>query len=136
MLPEHAERPQQSPERATRLYLWGILAVTAIVYLRCLGNGFVLDDVAMFVHNPDIRHWSFLWKGFTRDEYWYSDASFLQAYHYRNYRPLFLVWCWINYHLFGLNPAPWHAAILAMYLLVVWLMFKIARSLTRDSTAA
>ena len=123
-------------ERAERLYLWGILAVTGVVYLRCLGNGFVLDDVAMFVHNPDIRSWSFLWKGFTRDEYWYSDAAFLQAYHYRNYRPLFLVWCWINYHLFGINPAPWHAAIVAMYLLVVWLMFKIARSLTRDSTAA
>ena len=135
-IPEHAERPDQSPERAERRYLWGILAVTAIVYLRCLGNGFVLDDVAMFVHNPDIRHWSFLWKGFTRDEYWYSDASFLQAYHYRNYRPLFLVWCWINYHLFGLNPAPWHAANLAMYLIVVWLVFKIARRLAGDSTSA
>jgi protein O-mannosyl-transferase len=136
MLPEDAERPSQSSERTEQLYLWGIIAVTAIVYLRCLGNGFILDDVAMFVHNPDIRHWSFLWKGFTRDEYWYSDAAFLQAYHYRNYRPLFLVWCWINYHLFGLNPAPWHATNLAMYLIVVWLVFKIARRLTEDSTSA
>ena len=116
--------------------LWGILTVTALVYLRCLGNGFILDDVAMFVHNPDLRHGSFLWKAFTRDEYWYSDAAFLQAYHYRNYRPIFLVWCWINYHLYGLNPAPWHATNLAMYLLVVWLVFKIARRIARDSTSA
>jgi hypothetical protein len=122
--------------RAERLYLRCILAVTAVVYIRCLFNGFILDDLAMFVHNPDLRHGSFLWKAFTRDEYWYSDAAFLQAYHYRNYRPLFLVCCWINYHLFGLNPAPWHAAILAMYLLVVWLVYKIARRLAGDSTSA
>ncbi len=71
----------------------------------------------MFVHNPDLRHWSFLWKAFTRNEFWYSDAGFLQVQQFRNYRPLFLVWCWLDYHLFGLNPAPWHASILAMYLL-------------------
>ena len=84
----------------------------------------------MFVKNPDIRHWSFLWKAFTRNEFWYSDACFLQVQQFKNYRPLFLVWCWIDYHLFGLNPVPWHATFLAMYLLVVWLVFKIARRLT------
>ena len=106
------------------------------MYLRCLGNGFVLDDPIMFVRNPDLRHWSFLWKAFTRNEFWYSDACFLQVQQFKNYRPLFLVWCWIDYHLFGLNPAPWHATILAMYLIVVWLVFKIARRLTEDSTSA
>jgi tetratricopeptide (TPR) repeat protein len=136
MIPEQVERPRPSPERAERLYLWGILAVTAIVYLRSLRNGFVLDDPIMFVKNPDIRHWSFLWKAFTRNEFWYSDASFLQVQQFKNYRPLFLVWCWIDYHLFGLNPVPWHATFLAMYLLVVWLVFKIARQLTEDSTSA
>jgi len=135
-IPEPAERPDRSSGRTERLYLWGILAVTAIVYLRSLGNGFVLDDPIMFVKNPDIRHWSFLWKAFTRNEFWYSDASFLQVQQFKNYRPLFLVWCWIDYHLFGLNPAPWHATILAMYLLVVGLVFKIARRLTEDSTSA
>jgi tetratricopeptide (TPR) repeat protein len=38
--------------------------------------------------------------------------------------------------LFGLNPAPWHASILAVHLLAVWLVFKIARRLTGDSTSA
>ena len=116
--------------------LWGILAVTAIVYLRSLGNGFVLDDPIMFVKNPDLPHWSFLWKAFTRNEFWYSDAFFLQIQQFKNYRPLFLVLCWIDYHLFGLNPAPWHATILAIYLLVVWLVFKIARRLADDATSA
>ncbi len=113
-----------------------ILAVTAAVYLRSLGNAFVLDDVAMFVRAPDLRSWSFLWKAFTRNEFWYVDAWFLQVQQFRNYRPLFLVWCWINYHLFGLNPAPWHASILAVYLLVVWLVFKISRRLAGGSTPA
>ena len=133
-----AEPATTSPHRPTRenAILSGILALTAVVYLRSLGNGFVLDDPIMFVRNPDLRDWSFLWKAFTRNEFWYSDASFLQVQQFKNYRPLFLVWCWIDYHLFGLNPAPWHASILAAYLIVVWLVFKIARRLSDDSTAA
>ncbi len=113
-----------------------ILAVTAVVYSRSLGNAFVLDDVAMFVRAPDLRDWSFLWKAFTRNEFWYVDAWFLQVQQFRNYRPLYLVWCWVDYHLFGLNPAPWHASILAVYLLVVWLVFKISRRLAGESTPA
>ncbi len=113
-----------------------ILAVTAIVYLRCLGNGLVLDDFVILVHNPDLRDWSFLWKGFTRSEYWFSDAGWIQAYYFRNYRPLLLIWFWINYHLFGLNPAPWHASMIAMHLLAVWLVFKICRRLAGGSTPA
>ncbi len=116
--------------------LWCILAVTAVVYSRSLGNAFVLDDVVMFVRAPDLRSWSFLWKAFTRNEFWYVDAWFLQVQQFRNYRPLYLVWCWVDYHLFGLNPAPWHASILAVYLLVVWLVFKISRRLAGESTPA
>lgn len=111
-----------------------ILAVTSVAYLRCLGNAFVLDDVAMFVKNPQLGDWSFLWKAFTREEFWYSDAFFLP--HYRNYRPLLLVWYWSDNRLFGLNPAPWHASFLVVHLLAVWLVFKISRRLTGDSTSA
>ena len=129
--------PASSP-RLTRetAILWCIMAVTGVVYSRSLGNAFVLDDVAMFVHAPDLRNWSFLWKAFTRNEFWYVDAWFLQVQQFRNYRPLFLVWCWMDYHLFGLNPAAWHASILAVYLLEVWLVFKISRRLAGGSTAA
>ena len=114
--------------------LSGILAVTALVYLRCLANGFVLDDGAQIVKNPDFGDWSFLWKAFTREEFWYSDAGFLP--HYRNYRPLILVWYWVDYHLFGLNPAPWHASVVLVHLLAVWLVFKVCRRLADDSTSA
>jgi tetratricopeptide (TPR) repeat protein len=114
--------------------LWCILAVTLVVYLRCLSNGFVLDDAALIVKNSELHHWSFLWKAFTREEFWYSDADFLP--HFRNYRPLLLVWYWIDYQLFGLSPAPWHASVVAVHLLAVWLVFKICRRLAGESTAA
>jgi protein O-mannosyl-transferase len=116
--------------------LLGILAITAVVYSRRVANVFVLDDAVMFVKNPDLRHWSFLWKAFTREEFWYSDAGFLQIQHFRNYRPLLNVWCWIDYHLFGLNRAPWRASIVAVQLLAVWLVFKVSRRLAGDSTSA
>ena len=142
-------QPQRSADSSVRLsaawpasvtretsILWCIIAVTAVVYFRCLSSTFVLDDVAMFVRNPDLRHWSFLWKAFTREEFWYSDAGFFEIQHIRNYRPVFLVWCWIDYQLFGLNPAPWHASIVAVHLMAVWLVFKIMRRLAGDSTSA
>ena len=110
--------------------------MAAVVYLRCLGNAFVLDDIVMQVRNPDLRNWSFLWKAFTRSEFWYSDAGFIQVQEYRNYRPILNVWYWVDYHLFGLHPAPWHASIVMVHLIAVWLVFKICRRLANDSTAA
>jgi tetratricopeptide (TPR) repeat protein len=137
IVPAAARWPARAP-RLTRenSILLCILAVTALVYSRSLGNGFVLDDFVMFVKNPDLRNWSFLWKGFTRSEYWFSDAGWIQAYYFRNYRPLLLVWFWVDYHLFGLNPALWRASVVAVHLLVVWLVFKICRRLAGGSTPA
>jgi tetratricopeptide (TPR) repeat protein len=117
------------------MLLWCVLAIASLEYLS-LDNGFILDDVAMIVNNPDLRNWSFLWKGFTRNEFWYTDAAFLQSYQFRNYRPLLLVFYWIDYHLFGLNPIAWHASVLAVQLIVVWLVFKISRRLAGNSIAA
>ena len=111
-----------------------ILAVTSVAYLRSLGNAFVLDDVPMIVKNPELGDWSFLWKAFTREEFWYSDADYLP--HYRNYRPLLLVWYWTNHQLYGLNPALWHASVVAVHLLATWLVFKVARRLAGESTPA
>ena len=88
----------------------------------------------MLVKNPNLGDWSFVWKAFTREEFWYSDAGFLP--HFRNYRPLLLVLYWIDYRLFGLNPAPWHASAVLVHLVAVWLVFKISRRLSNNSTSA
>ncbi len=46
------------------------------------------------------------------------------------YRPLQDVWLWLNYHMFGFAPAGWHLTMIAVHLIAVWLVFRIARELT------
>src|SRR5262245_31572134 len=47
--------------------LAGIVTITALIYARCLGNGYVFDDHEMIIVNRYIGDWSFLWKAFAND---------------------------------------------------------------------
>ncbi|MFZ0890516.1 MAG: hypothetical protein WA005_18905 [Candidatus Binataceae bacterium] len=113
--------------------LGAVLLVAALTYLRCLGNGFVFDDQNLIVHNSAIGQWSFLWKSLTRDEYWFTNLGYVTR---SRYRPLLLVWFWLNYHIFGLSPAGWHATAVAVHLVAVWMVFKVALRLTEDRQAS
>ncbi|MGH7812416.1 MAG: tetratricopeptide repeat protein [Candidatus Binataceae bacterium] len=116
---------------ASTLVSWclgGVLIVTALVYARCLGNDFVFDDLEEIVYNPYIGHWSFVTKSLFSDPWWFRDPQHQSRY----YRPLMNVWQATNYHLFGLNPAGWHAAMIALHLLVVWLAYRLAVRLSGD----
>jgi hypothetical protein len=108
--------------------------VVALVYLRCLGNGFVFDDHEMILANRYLGQWSFLWKGFVNDSWWFRDPAHLPQSHY--YRPLQDLWLGVNFHLFGTNPAGWHALMVLLHLGAVALVFGVARLLTGDPTAS
>jgi protein O-mannosyl-transferase len=69
-----------------------------------------------------------------RDMWWYYAPQHLPASLF--YRPLQNVWFAINYHLFGLNPAGWHATMVALHLIVVWMVFRVASRLTADRRTA
>ena len=112
--------------------LGGVLLFTALVYLRSLGDGFVSDDDTLVLGNPYIGQWSFLWKSLFRGEYWFADRVRDLA----RYRPLLLAWTGLNYHLFGFNPVGWHATMVAVHLVAVWLVFKVAVRLTGDGRGA
>jgi len=114
-----------------RLILAGILLAALVVYLRCLGNGFVWDDDALILSNPYIGQWSFLWKSLIRPEYWFID--WVQQ---GRYRPLFSIWLALSYHLFGFKPAGWHALAVAVHLVAVWLVFKVGLGLTERRESA
>ncbi len=116
------------------LALAGVLLVTLLLYLRCLGNGFVFDDNMMIVKNAYIGSWSFFRISFSHDSWWYLDPLHLPASSY--YRPLQDTWLGLHFHLFGLNPAGWHATMVVLHLLVVWLVFRLASHLTGDRQAA
>ncbi|MFZ0889617.1 MAG: hypothetical protein WA005_14285, partial [Candidatus Binataceae bacterium] len=118
--------------RRDAFMLAGVLLVTLIAYLRCLGNGFVFDDDVLIVNNPYLGEWSFLWKSLFRGLYWFTDPQLSAIV---RYRPLLLIWFALNDHLFGLQPMGWHAAMVAVHLLVVWLVYKAALRLSGDRYA-
>ena len=104
------------------------LAITLIVYLRCVGNAFVYDDNEMIVLNRFIGDFALVWKSFVNDSWWFRNPLKLPQSAY--YRPLQDVWLAANFHLFGFAPPGWHLAIVAVHLIAVWLVFEIARELT------
>ena len=104
--------------------LMAILIATAIVYCRSLGNGFVFDDSGLFASNRYIGDWSFIWKSLAYDPVWYLWPGTSPVLPY--YRPLQNIWFAFNFHLFGLNPIGWHATMIALHLLAVWLVFRAA----------
>src|SRR5271157_2067734 len=112
----------------------GVLTLTMLVYLRCLGNGFVFDDHEMIVLNRYIGQWSFLWKSMVNDSWWFRDPLHLPQSSY--YRPLQDIWLAIHYQLFGLTPGGWYATMVVLHLTAVWLVFKIAARLADDWRAA
>ncbi|HXN86569.1 MAG TPA: tetratricopeptide repeat protein [Candidatus Binataceae bacterium] len=143
---KHRRSPPRKPpiHEAARTRLWkpprawsgaklfdspiAALAITLIVYLRCVGNAFVYDDNEMIVLNRFIGDPALTWKSFVNDSWWFRNPLKLPQSAY--YRPLQDVWLAANFHLFGFAPAGWHLAIVAVHLIAVWLVFEIARELT------
>ncbi|HVN64523.1 MAG TPA: tetratricopeptide repeat protein [Candidatus Binataceae bacterium] len=103
-----------------------VMAATAAVYLRSLGNDFVFDDREEIVYNPYLGTWSFIVKSLFSDAWWFRDPLHQSRY----YRPLMNLWLAMNYHLFGLHPAGWHATMIGLHLLVVWLAFRAGSHLS------
>jgi tetratricopeptide (TPR) repeat protein len=104
------------------------IAITLLVYLRCLGNGLVYDDHEMILLNRYIGDFAMVWRSFVNDSWWFRNPLSLPQSAY--YRPLQDVWLWANYQLFGFAPPGWHLAIVAIHLIAVWLVFRIAQELT------
>jgi hypothetical protein len=46
------------------------------------------------------------------------------------------VWLGVNYQLFGFHPAGWHAATIALHLLMVWLVYRTVLLLVSEESTA
>jgi protein O-mannosyl-transferase len=75
--------------------------------------------------NTYIGQWSFLWRSMVNDLWWFRDPNHLPYSAY--YRPLQDIWLALNFHLFGFNPAGWHAMMIMLHLVAVWLVYQIVR---------
>lgn len=109
-----------------------IVCLTVLVSLRSLSNGFVFDDLDVIQRNPLIGHWSFVWKSFFHDVWWFRNPAKLPQSSY--YRPLQNLWFALGFHLFGYSPIAWHAAKILLHLVVVLLAFRAAVLLSGDVT--
>ena len=130
---EQTGEPSRSRIGRGQLMVGGVLLITLLAYIKCLSNQFTLDD-HVFLENALIGQWSFLWRSLTRDVHWfaYPEEGPLSPY----YRPLLLIVFGLEHHLFGHNPAGYHAIQLMLHLIVVWLVYKVAMRLTGDGYAA
>ncbi|HEX7297090.1 MAG TPA: tetratricopeptide repeat protein [Pyrinomonadaceae bacterium] len=114
-----------------RLLLFVLLS-TALVYVSCLRYEFTYDDNSQIVLNPAITSTVHVPQYFTQHVWATIDPGAAPLY----YRPVFLLWLLLNYKLFALSPAGWHATNLVVHLLATWLVFVLARRLTSDHLIA
>ncbi|MEN3330727.1 MAG: protein O-mannosyl-transferase [Blastocatellia bacterium] len=109
-----------------------VMGITFLAYVGTLGYEFVYDDRGQIVNNPFIKSWHYLPRYFTDHVWGHVDPTMLGNY----YRPLFLVWLFINQTLFGLNAAWWHMTTILAHVGVTYLVFALARRLLKNVTAA
>src|SRR4051812_17026016 len=72
-----------------------LASLTFLLYCGTLAFKFVYDDRLVILNNPAITRWSYVPHYFTGNVWSLIDTSVSANY----YRPIFLVWCRLNYAL-------------------------------------
>ena len=132
-----ASSPSQSSRIATLLaqpgYLEAIVFIAAVIaFLATVGFGFIYDDRAQILNNPEITSWHRVLSYFGSDVWASYDPTRVQNY----YRPLFFVWFRLNYVLFKLQPEGWHIVAILLHAVVSLLAFRFLARLTEDRFTA
>jgi len=118
--------------KSTKILMGLVLLATAVVYGNSLWFEFTYDDQAQIIENRAITSASHIREYFTTHVWANIFPEALGNY----YRPVFLLWLLLNYKLFGLSPGGWHATNLLVHLLCTWLVFVLAKRLTKDDLIA
>lgn len=110
--------------RIARMGLLAVLAATCFCYLPTLQFAFVYDDLPQIVRNPRI------WSAHFLPEYFVKHVWAQQPGQPQNlYRPLFLTWLLANFKSFGLQARYWHLTASLLHVLMVFLVYLLARRL-------
>jgi protein O-mannosyl-transferase len=108
-----------------------LCAATAVAYVGTLSFGFVYDDKPVIEDSPAIRSWHFLAQSIPQI---FGGAPSSGGGTF--YRPVTLIWMRLNYLLFGLWPAGWHVAMLAVHVLMTYLVFVLVSKLAANRATA
>jgi Tfp pilus assembly protein PilF len=107
-------------------------AVSFLLYCGTLAFKFVYDDKLQVIDNVAITGWRYVPQYFSNSVWALIDPHIASNY----YRPIFLLWLKINYSLFGLAPAGWHALCVLLHVLATVQTFWLARRLLRAEVPA
>jgi len=102
--------------RQTILAAAALAAITVLVYLPAMRNGFVWDDREMAIDNPLVKSAGGL------GEIWLGKN--LPEYH-----PLTYSVFWLEWRLWGANPAGWHVINILLHAADVALLWLVLRKL-------
>ncbi|MCW3123071.1 MAG: transrane and repeat-containing protein, partial [Flavipsychrobacter sp.] len=110
-------------ESSFQIPLWAplvVILITALIYSHGLQNEFTLyDDTYYVTENPQLAD-------FTLNSIKVIFTSFC----YFLYLPLTILVYLFEYHLFGLDPLPYHLLQLAIHLINTWLVFRLTEKLS------
>ena len=102
-----------------------VITATFLVYFNAINNGFTGDGLNLIVNNPYIKDWFYFKKLFTREYFYYFGNV--------SYRVIPGISDFINYFLFGLNPAGWHITVLLTHISCAILIYFIIYEIFKNS---
>src|SRR4051794_25648304 len=94
-------------------------------YLPSFAFGFIRDDQAQIVHNPQVQSWEYLPRLLTTDLW--SQASVGRSVNF--YRPLFSIWMLLVNTIGGLSSVFWHLSSILLHIAATYLVFRLCKIL-------
>jgi protein O-mannosyl-transferase len=109
-----------------------ILGITLLAYIGTLRFEFVYDDHGQIVQNTFVQSWHYVPQYFTghvwKNLYPKDPGNY--------YRPFFLLWCLLNFTVFGLKPLGWHFTTVLLHLAATGLTYLVVWKLTSNRLTA
>jgi Flp pilus assembly protein TadD len=126
--------PENQPPRSLLEKRWAapaiVVAALAVVYAGTLVFSFVYDDNFQIVDNTWLTSARYIPRFFTSHVWAFAGISGVY------WRPLFLLWFFVQRSIFGVAPAGWHAATVLMHAGATLLVYALARRLMNHRGAA
>ena len=121
-LEREQKRSRVSPKPSRAYWYWLVPCLAAfLIYARSLSFGFINDDWAQIVTNPQVRSWRYLPRILSTDLWSQRGEGHRLVY----YRPVFSLWMLIVHTVAGLSPSLWHLANVLLHVIVTFLVFKV-----------
>jgi tetratricopeptide (TPR) repeat protein len=107
------------------LLVFVLLLLNTLLYIGALGHDFIKDDFRLVVENHRIRNFASFWDSIDSKFFSFPDFHFL---HY--WRPMSMFSFYVDYQLWGLNPAGYHFVNILLNALAAALFFLVFYFLT------